>query len=906
MKISKLFIVLALSFSFAGNAFADRTNYKWIKDIRYEEVRHFSNSLSAFKQDGKWGFMNAQAKVVIAPQYEECRDFTNSYAAVKLNGLWGYINYSGTMVIPPHFQEALDFNEDRLAVVKKDGKYGVINTKGTSPAGIIFDEVGQYSNGFALAKAAGVQYYLDNMGKSHNLSEGFQVRDFSEGMAPLKNLATGKWGFVDSRGKLAIDVRYDTVYNFSNGVALVKHKGEYQYITKTGGKKKIESATGQPLSFVNGFAKIKTSRGIGFIGKDFKLLPIYGKTATDFNEAGLAALETEDNELCYIDKAGRIKFKVKYDRIGNFSNGLAWVSKNDKYGYINTKGELVIDTIFTSATDFRDSLAYVSTKDRFGCIRYNPGYSMPKVRFADITLKDANGNGKVEAEEKFDIEVVVANPSREDLYDVKVRLANQVDQEQWFAYDSMIVTIPCIKAYREEKVSFKGVSDLSIMSSDVSVRFWGTTSSTLSQNEHTWSFETVGIRASKPIITRYWIYNDEHTPIRGGQVNLLMTVKNEGKDPAKDVSVDIQMPEGAWTHSPVLNISSLQPGESRDVQTVFHIEEGIDPDQIIVAKISDITQQHNKVEYLSYTIGKTNAEVRLDGSAVFSTVQTTPPAGQMPSVQIASLPNEGIGKDAFVSDLYIGMEKVATPDNNKYALIFGNENYNQSGSVVLQQNVEFAQADAEAFYQYAINYLGVPSNHIRMRSNGSTRYQMTQELNFIEEWLKGKGGNGELYVFYAGHGQPDDESGATYLMPVDIPLSDVSSGIKLDDFYGKIASMPARKKFVFLDACYSGQGRAGRLSLNLVEPTIRGNMIVFTATNSLQKSMPYREKRHGLFTYYLLNTIKAMNGKLSVKELFESTKEDVSHSSVNINESHQTPELIPGEGIEAGWENWNL
>ena len=903
----KLLFVLVFAAFAVTDAYADKTNFKWVGDVNYEQVRHFSNSMSAFKQDGKWGYMNSWTQVEIKPQYEDCRDFSNGYAAVKQNGLWGYINRLGNVVIPPHFQRAMDFNSDGLAIVMKDGKFGVINAKGTSLAGFMFDEIGAYSDGFALAKAGDVQYYLDNLGQVHNLAKGYLLGNFSEGMAPIKDVRTGKWGFIDRKGGLAIDIKYDTVYSFSNNIALVRYKGEYQYLRKNGGRKKIDAAAGQPLEFVNGYAKIKTARGVGFISKDFKTLPLFGKSATNFNADGLAAIETEDNELAYINKTGRISFKVNYDRIGPFNNGLAWVCKNDRYGYINTKGELVIDTLFTSATDFRDNLAYVSTEDRFGCILYQPGYEMPKVDFASVELKDRNENGKVEAEEEFEIKVTLRNPGTETLNNVQVRFANQVDQESWFTYDASDAVVPVLKAMSDTVITFKGKSDLSILSSDVAMRFVGTSGNTLGQNEHTWSFETVGIRASKPVITRYWVFEDDHSPIDGGVLNLLMTVRNDGKDPAKDVMVDLQFSDGAWSNDPHVTIPLLKPGEARDITVPFQAEEGLTDRQTIVANLSDITQQHNKIEHLTFTMGQINEEVRLDGTMpVFNMARNASNAGALAGAQMVSGQGEGVGKDAFVSELLKDIQRIATPDRNKYALIFGNEDYNKfNGGVVEQPNVEFAEADAEAFKQYAINYMGVPEDHIHMRLN-ALRTQMRRGINTLKELVKLSDGNAEIYVFYAGHGQPDEQTGETYLIPSDVLLTEVTEGIKLEDFYSEIGSINARKKVIFLDACYTGQGRAGWAELVIDEPSIRGNMLVITATNSKQKSMPYREKRHGLFTYHLLSAIKEANGQISINDLFTKTQYDVHHSSINVNHSAQTPELITGDGIEKTWKKWML
>ena len=165
-------------------------------------------------------------------------------------------------------------------------------------------------------------------------------------------------------------------------------------------------------------------------------------------------------------------------------------------------------------------------------------------------------------------------------------------------------------------------------------------------------------------------------------------------------------------------------------------------------------------------------------------------------------------------------------------------------------------------------------------------------------------GNIELYVFYAGHGQHDVESKETYLIPVDVSISTPTAGLKLDDVYATLGESKAKRTMVFMDACYSGQGRG--IVIKPKEAPVSGNVLVFTATSSSQRSMPYKEKQHGMFTYYLLKTIKENAGALSVTDLFNSVKRDVVRNSMWINNSEQTPELINGTGIETGWENWKL
>jgi hypothetical protein len=70
--------------------------------------------------------------------------------------------------------------------------------------------------------------------------------------------------------------------------------------------------------------------------------------------------------------------------------------------------------------------------------------------------------------------------------------------------------------------------------------------------------------------------------------------------------------------------------------------------------------------------------------------------------------------------------------------------------------------------------------------------------------------------------------------------------------------------------------------------------------------MPYHDKSHGLFTYFLLKTMKDHNGDISIGELYDEVSATVKTKSIWINNMEQTPELINGPDIAAGWKEWKF
>ena len=117
---------------------------------------------------------------------------------------------------------------------------------------------------------------------------------------------------------------------------------------------------------------------------------------------------------------------------------------------------------------------------------------------------------------------------------------------------------------------------------------------------------------------------------------------------------------------------------------------------------------------------------------------------------------------------------------------------------------------------------------------------------------------------------------------------------------------------MFLDACFSGGGRdqgllaARGVKIKPKEESFLGNMVVFASSSGEEKSLPYEEKQHGLFTYFLLKKLKETKGSASYGELSEYIKSEVTKTSLIENNLKQTPHTNISTAIGAEWKNWSL
>ncbi len=285
-----------------------------------------------------------------------------------------------------------------------------------------------------------------------------------------------------------------------------------------------------------------------------------------------------------------------------------------------------------------------------------------------------------------------------------------------------------------------------------------------------------------------------------------------------------------------------------------------------------------------------------------------------PSEKESNLPEtKVIEEPAFVSEVDIKIPDTYLENENTYALIIGNEDYTtfQPG-LDTEANVDFAENDARIFKEYCTKTLGIPERNINLLIN-ATYGQMLQGISKLEKLAEVSEGKAKLVFYYAGHGLPHEQSKEPYLIPVDINAANLESGIKVEDLYSRLSKHPTKRVTVFLDACFSGAGRnQGLLAMRGIKirakkaQPIKGNMVVFSSSTGLESSGPFKEQRHGLFTYFLLKKIQESRGIFTYGDLADYIRENVRLESVLTNSKEQTPEVQVSRAAEDSWEAWRF
>ena len=277
----------------------------------------------------------------------------------ELDDYYGYVNAKGKIVIPFQYKEAFPFSEG-LALVKTDSGYGFINAKGKFIINPIYSDATHFSDGVAIVVAEGTApTIINHKGKTIAvLKQAENVRMFSDGLAAFSVKIPDKeygsvirWGFVDTKGKVMIQPIYDSVLDYTEGLAYVTEESVGSYYIDKNNKKRIT------------------------LPKDW---------SGSFFSEGLAAVY--DNKLGrygYINTSGKVVIQPQYNQAQSFSEGLAPVEIGNRTGFINNKGKLVIPATYYSALQFIGDWAPVEIGDNIGLIDKKGNLVVPP-QFDDI------------------------------------------------------------------------------------------------------------------------------------------------------------------------------------------------------------------------------------------------------------------------------------------------------------------------------------------------------------------------------------------------------------------------------------------------------------------------------------------------------------------------------------------
>ncbi len=161
----------------------------------------------------------------------------------------------------------------------------------------------------------------------------------------------GKWGYINSTGKIICEPQFDYAYPFSGNmgkVMLYKNDTELLGFVDSTGRTVFYPRFDKAMDFKNGFCRVNIQ-----------------------------------DKWTFIDQSGKLIEQPIFDEVQDFREEMALIRVGEKYGFINTEGKLVISTNYLWASSFQEGLAVVKVKIQ------DPNQYYPEEKYGFITRKNS-------------------------------------------------------------------------------------------------------------------------------------------------------------------------------------------------------------------------------------------------------------------------------------------------------------------------------------------------------------------------------------------------------------------------------------------------------------------------------------------------------------------------------------
>jgi hypothetical protein len=412
------------------------TSCKLVIPCMYKSCYPFSDGMAIVVDSlGRYGFIDTTGKQIIACQFTDVRKhgFENGLAQVFTDKTDGHIDKTGKYVIGP-YKYHYYFKNGFASLRNDDYLYGCIDMKNHLVVDYKYIDFGDFYEGIAPVQIGSVTKFSEKQGKleKRNGMTGFVdkngkvIKDFKytaslganwrsdSAVVIIQSLEIegkyyneyyfidkGKWGFIDTTGKVIINFQYDEAWEFSSGRAAVRKGEKWGYIDKNGnlvigykyetnhdfnnGYNSDRNAEKDLWAVIDSLGKVvigynydgiwdsyyptnfipaSKNGKYGFINKKEKVLVdfIFDRVIPYDDDNGRFMVEMND-QWGIIDNKGRMITECIYEYLIEFNNGLADVRKDKKYGLIDKNGKIIVDFDFYWACEYSDGLIPVQKSE---------------------------------------------------------------------------------------------------------------------------------------------------------------------------------------------------------------------------------------------------------------------------------------------------------------------------------------------------------------------------------------------------------------------------------------------------------------------------------------------------------------------------------------------------------------
>ena len=301
---------------------------------------------------GRWGYIDKQGRMAIAPAFQEAAPFQNGLAAVRQDDLWGYIDAKGAWAIRPAYAEATGFNAQGTALVRIDERDVLIDRQGRTVKTL---PLGARSWGFQPGQTL-AEIEVPQPPRLFNVATGraltlpddvMALGEPTQGQIPAQRRASrynGWWGLLDANGRWAVTpetLRSEEAPLRDGNVIAVRRDERWQFVDPQGRALSKQRYGDRVALLAPGAWLVKREHNAPAILLDADLRPMRSfrqDYAWPEKREGWTVL-SDDEAILLVDPAGRLSILSLPQGRVDIQNGRAWVYARTSDGAADAAAE---------------------------------------------------------------------------------------------------------------------------------------------------------------------------------------------------------------------------------------------------------------------------------------------------------------------------------------------------------------------------------------------------------------------------------------------------------------------------------------------------------------------------------------------------------------------------------------
>jgi hypothetical protein len=346
----------------------------------------------------------------------------------------------------------------------------------------------------------------------------------------------------------------------------------------------------------------------------------------------------------------------------------------------------------------------------------------------------------------------------------------------------------------------------------------------------------------------------------GERIRVRVDVVNTGSQELQNVTASLSGTPLVLAQFPATTLSAgrLQPGQSRSIEFVATLPQGMQP---------------QKADLL---------------------VSVADPATAAPSAQTVSLSIRPTGLKTDDVDQVPAMA-VGYKRPHTYLVSIGIGSYRDEHLSIRK----YAASDAELLTGYLQSLGGLPPSNVRLLQDWKALRPDIDEA--LLDWLPGHMNKDAVVIVYFAGLATVSPNGDVFLVPYDGSLTTSSRSYPLKDLEAALNRLKAKQTLFVFDGMVArlGAGTDGRSKPVLPQWNPSGSSTVhLIATNGVGRVVEDENLRHGLFTYYLLRALRGESdanhdGEVTLGEAVSYLNQKVLWASKTQYGQEQRPAVVP-------------